>query len=154
AAPVVPAFGEELDPMLPQAPNLSIQVVDAERQPVALARGNGNSEPLPEPSVVEQLDAAVGVVAELRPIDADLVSGVQPKRGNPAWAERRIPCIHSIRPGSALMERVATRLGAAVAIVALLGALAAFYAVRASGAEHVHVVTTANNKTLGKKILV
>ncbi|HKC22502.1 MAG TPA: hypothetical protein VKB64_08330 [Gaiellaceae bacterium] len=52
------------------------------------------------------------------------------------------------------MERVATRLGAAVAIVALLGALAAFYAVRASGAEHVHVVTTANNKTLGKKILV
>jgi predicted lipoprotein with Yx(FWY)xxD motif len=36
----------------------------------------------------------------------------------------------------------------------LLGAVAAFYAVRASGAEHVHVVTTANNKTLGKKILV
>ena len=52
------------------------------------------------------------------------------------------------------MERAATRLGAAVAIVALLGAVAAFYAVRASGAEHVHVVTTANNKTLGKKILV
>ena len=52
------------------------------------------------------------------------------------------------------MERAATRLGAAVAIVALLGALAAFYAVRASGAAHVHVVTTANNKTLGKKILV
>jgi len=52
------------------------------------------------------------------------------------------------------MDRAATRLGAAVAIVALLGAVAAFYAVRASGAEHVHVVTTANNKTLGKKILV
>jgi predicted lipoprotein with Yx(FWY)xxD motif len=52
------------------------------------------------------------------------------------------------------MERVATRLGAAVAIVALLGAVAAIYAVRASGAAHVHVVTTANNKTLGKKILV
>jgi predicted lipoprotein with Yx(FWY)xxD motif len=52
------------------------------------------------------------------------------------------------------MERVATRLGAAVALVALLGALAAFYAVRANGAAHVHVVTTANNKTLGKKILV
>ena len=52
------------------------------------------------------------------------------------------------------MERAATRLGAAVAIVALLGAVAAFYAVRASGATHVHVVTTANNKTLGKKIIV
>jgi predicted lipoprotein with Yx(FWY)xxD motif len=52
------------------------------------------------------------------------------------------------------MERVATRLGAAVAIVALLGAVAAIYAVRASGAAHVHVVTTANNKMLGKKILV
>jgi predicted lipoprotein with Yx(FWY)xxD motif len=52
------------------------------------------------------------------------------------------------------MERVATRLGAAVAIVALLGVVAAFYAVRANGAAHVHVVTTANNKTLGKKILV
>jgi predicted lipoprotein with Yx(FWY)xxD motif len=52
------------------------------------------------------------------------------------------------------MERVATRLGAAVAIVALLGALAAFYAVRASGAQHVRVVMTAKNKTLGKKILV
>jgi predicted lipoprotein with Yx(FWY)xxD motif len=36
----------------------------------------------------------------------------------------------------------------------LLGALAAFYAVRASGAEHLHVVMTANNKTLGEKILV
>ena len=52
------------------------------------------------------------------------------------------------------MERVATRLGAAVAIVALLGAVAAFYAVRASGAEHVRVVKTATNKTLNKKILV
>jgi predicted lipoprotein with Yx(FWY)xxD motif len=52
------------------------------------------------------------------------------------------------------MERAATRLGAAVAIVALLGVVAAFYAVRANGAAHVHVVTTANNKTLGKKILV
>jgi predicted lipoprotein with Yx(FWY)xxD motif len=52
------------------------------------------------------------------------------------------------------MDRAATRLGAAVAIVALLGAVAAFYAVRASGAEHVRVVMTATNKTLGKKILV
>jgi predicted lipoprotein with Yx(FWY)xxD motif len=52
------------------------------------------------------------------------------------------------------MERAATRLGAAVAIVALLGAVAAFYAVRANGAEHVRVVKTAMNKTLGKKILV
>ena len=52
------------------------------------------------------------------------------------------------------MERAATRLGAAVAIVALLGAAAAFYAVRASGAAHVRVVMTATNKTLGKKILV
>jgi len=52
------------------------------------------------------------------------------------------------------MERAATRLGAAVAIVALLGAVAAFYAVRASGAEHVRLVMTAQNKTLGKKILV
>jgi predicted lipoprotein with Yx(FWY)xxD motif len=52
------------------------------------------------------------------------------------------------------MDRAATRLGAAVAIVALLGAVAAFYAVRAGGATHVHVVVTANNKTLSKKILV
>jgi predicted lipoprotein with Yx(FWY)xxD motif len=52
------------------------------------------------------------------------------------------------------MDRAATRLGAAVALVALLGAVAAFYAVRASGAEHVRVVMTASNKTLGKKILV
>jgi len=36
----------------------------------------------------------------------------------------------------------------------LLGAVAAFYAVRASGAEHVRVVKTATNKTLNKKILV
>jgi predicted lipoprotein with Yx(FWY)xxD motif len=36
----------------------------------------------------------------------------------------------------------------------LLGAVAAFYAVRASGAEHVRVVKTAMNKTLDKKILV
>ena len=52
------------------------------------------------------------------------------------------------------MDRAATRLGAAVAIVALLGALAAFYATRASGAQHVRVVMTATNKTLDKKILV
>jgi len=52
------------------------------------------------------------------------------------------------------MERVATRLGAAVAVVALLGALAAFYAVRANGAEHVRVVKAATNKALGEKILV
>jgi predicted lipoprotein with Yx(FWY)xxD motif len=36
----------------------------------------------------------------------------------------------------------------------LIGAVAAFYAVRASGAEHVRIVMTATNKTLGKKILV
>jgi len=53
-----------------------------------------------------------------------------------------------------LMGRAATRLGAAVAIVALLGVLAAFYAVRASGAEHLRVVLTAKNKTLGEKTLV
>ena len=52
------------------------------------------------------------------------------------------------------MERAATRLGAAVAMVALFGTVAAIYAVRAIGASHVHVVTTANNVTLGKKILV
>jgi predicted lipoprotein with Yx(FWY)xxD motif len=52
------------------------------------------------------------------------------------------------------MERVATRLGAAVAMALLLGAAAAFYAVRADGAIHVRVVMTATNKTLGKKILV
>lgn len=52
------------------------------------------------------------------------------------------------------MDRAATRLGAAVALIALLGAAAAFYAVRANGANHVRVVMTATNKTLGKKILV
>jgi predicted lipoprotein with Yx(FWY)xxD motif len=52
------------------------------------------------------------------------------------------------------MERAATRLGAAVAIVALLGALAAFFAVRASGAQHLRLVMISNNTTLGKKILV
>src|SRR5919206_3769372 len=52
------------------------------------------------------------------------------------------------------MERAATRLGAAVAIVMLLGLVAAFYAVRASGAERVRVVGTTTNKTLGEKILV
>jgi predicted lipoprotein with Yx(FWY)xxD motif len=52
------------------------------------------------------------------------------------------------------MDRAATRLGAAVAIVALLGAVAAFYAVRASGAEHVRLVMTAKNRTLCKEILV
>ena len=52
------------------------------------------------------------------------------------------------------MERVATRLGAAVALVALLGVVAAFYAVRAEGAQHIRIVMTAQNKTLGKKILV
>jgi predicted lipoprotein with Yx(FWY)xxD motif len=52
------------------------------------------------------------------------------------------------------MDRAATRLGAAVAIVALLGVAAAFYAVRASGAEHVRLVMTAKNRTLGKEILV
>jgi predicted lipoprotein with Yx(FWY)xxD motif len=39
-------------------------------------------------------------------------------------------------------------------MVALLGAVAAIFAVRAIGASHVHVVATANNVTLGKKILV
>lgn len=52
------------------------------------------------------------------------------------------------------MDRAATRLGAAVTIVALLGVVAAFFAVRASGAQHVRLVMTANNTTLGKKILV
>jgi predicted lipoprotein with Yx(FWY)xxD motif len=52
------------------------------------------------------------------------------------------------------MERVATRLGAAVAITLLLGAAAAFYAVRANGANHIRVVMTATNKTLNKKVLV
>src|SRR5262245_10008554 len=52
------------------------------------------------------------------------------------------------------MERVATRLGAVAAIVAMLGVVAAFFAMRASGAEHLRVVKTATNKTLGEKILV
>jgi predicted lipoprotein with Yx(FWY)xxD motif len=52
------------------------------------------------------------------------------------------------------MERVATRLGAVAAIVALLGVVAAFYAMRASGAEHIRVVKTATNKSLAEKILV
>ena len=53
------------------------------------------------------------------------------------------------------MERAKTvRLGAGIALIALLGLLAAFYAVRASGATHVRVVMTAKNKTLGQKILV
>ena len=53
------------------------------------------------------------------------------------------------------MQRAKTvRLGAGIALIALLGLLAAFYAVRASGATHVRVVMTAKNKTLGQKILV
>jgi len=53
------------------------------------------------------------------------------------------------------MDRARTvRLSAGIAVVALLGVVAAFYAVRASGATHVRVVMTAANKTLGKKILV
>jgi len=53
------------------------------------------------------------------------------------------------------MQRAKTiRLGAGIALVALVGLLAAFYAVRANGATHTRVVKTANNKTLGKKILV
>jgi predicted lipoprotein with Yx(FWY)xxD motif len=52
------------------------------------------------------------------------------------------------------MERGATRLGAAVAIIALLGALAAFYAVRAGGATHRRIVMTASNKKLGQKVVV
>jgi len=53
------------------------------------------------------------------------------------------------------MQRAKTvRLTAGIAVAALVGLLAAFYAVRASGATHVRVVMTAANKTLGKKILV
>jgi predicted lipoprotein with Yx(FWY)xxD motif len=53
------------------------------------------------------------------------------------------------------MHRAKTvRLGAGIALIALLGLLAAFYAVRASGATHVRVVKTVSNKALGKKILV
>jgi predicted lipoprotein with Yx(FWY)xxD motif len=53
------------------------------------------------------------------------------------------------------MQRAKTvRLGAGIALIALLGLLAAFYAVRASAATHVRVVMTAKNKALGQKILV
>ena len=53
------------------------------------------------------------------------------------------------------MQRAKTvRLGAGIALIALLGLLAAFSAVRASGATHVRVVMTAKNKSLGQKILV
>jgi len=53
------------------------------------------------------------------------------------------------------MQRAKTiRLGAGIALIALVGLLAAFYAVRASGATNVRVVNTVKNKTLGKKILV
>lgn len=53
------------------------------------------------------------------------------------------------------MQRAATvRLGALIATVAVVGSIAALYAVRASGATHVRVVMTATNKTLGKKIIV
>lgn len=45
-------------------------------------------------------------------------------------------------------------LGAGIALVALLGLLAAFFAVRASATTHVRVVMTVKNKALGKKILV
>jgi predicted lipoprotein with Yx(FWY)xxD motif len=53
------------------------------------------------------------------------------------------------------MERAKTvRLGAGIALITLFGFLAAFYAVRASGATHVRVVLTSTNKTLGQKVLV
>jgi predicted lipoprotein with Yx(FWY)xxD motif len=53
------------------------------------------------------------------------------------------------------MHRAKTvRLGAGIALIALVGLLAAFYAVRADGATRVRVVMTAKNKTLGKKVLV
>ena len=53
------------------------------------------------------------------------------------------------------MQRAKTvHLGAGIALIALLGSLAAFYAVRASGATHVRVVMTVKNKSLGKKVLV
>ena len=53
------------------------------------------------------------------------------------------------------MRRAATvRLGALIAAVAVVGLIAALYAVRASGATHARVVMTAPNNTLGKKILV
>ena len=53
------------------------------------------------------------------------------------------------------MQRAKTvRLGAGIALIALLGLLAAFYAVRANGATHVRVVMTVKNNSLGKKVLV
>lgn len=53
------------------------------------------------------------------------------------------------------MQRAATlRLGAFIATLTLFGLIAAFYAVRASGATHARVVMTATNKTLGQKVLV
>jgi predicted lipoprotein with Yx(FWY)xxD motif len=52
------------------------------------------------------------------------------------------------------MQRAKVHLGAGIALIALLGLLAAFYAVRANGATHVRVVMTAKNKSLGQKILV
>jgi predicted lipoprotein with Yx(FWY)xxD motif len=53
------------------------------------------------------------------------------------------------------MQRAKTvRLGAGIALIALLGLLTAFYAVRASGATHVRIVMTAKSKSLGQKILV
>jgi predicted lipoprotein with Yx(FWY)xxD motif len=53
------------------------------------------------------------------------------------------------------MQRVASRrLGAFIATLTLFGLIAAFYAVRASGATHARVVMTATNKTLGQKVLV
>jgi len=47
-----------------------------------------------------------------------------------------------------------TPLRAGVALIGLLGLLAAFYAVSANGAAHVRAVMTAKNKTLGQTILV
>ena len=52
------------------------------------------------------------------------------------------------------MQRAKVHLGAGITLIALLGLLAAFYAVRANGATHVRVVMTAKNKSLGQKILV
>jgi len=53
------------------------------------------------------------------------------------------------------MQRAKTaRLGAGIALITLVGLLAAVYAVRASGATHVRVVMTVTNKSLGQKVLV
>jgi predicted lipoprotein with Yx(FWY)xxD motif len=53
------------------------------------------------------------------------------------------------------MQRVArNHLGAAIAIVAVLGLLAAYFAARAAATTHQRVVMTAMNKTLGERILV